>query len=189
MLPFEYNTDAWGKGSILPVLADDGRFLEDAQLLRKLYNRKYRTWVLTLKISLANAPKAIGIRVQDEAVTRPLPSARFEYLPDQAIVCRCERINVGETVSFIKDNEVRDINQLKTIRVGMGACGSKTCSVLLPQLFRKAGVDPATVTAGTVRPLVLEVPMQDLVNEDPANTAAGPVSTGRSQVAQSGGRP
>jgi hypothetical protein len=55
----------------------------------------------------------------------------------------------------------------------MGACGSKTCSVLLPQLFRKAGVDPATVTTGTVRPLVLEVPMHDLVNENPAGVQNG----------------
>lgn len=189
MLPFEYNTDAWEKGSRLPVLADDGRFLEEAELLRKLYNKKYRTWVLTLKISLANAPLAIGIRVQDEAATRPLPAARFEHLPDQAIVCRCERITVGEIVSFIKDNEVRDINQLKTLRVGMGACGSKTCSVLLSQLFRKAGVDPSTVTAGTIRPLVLEVPMRDLVNEDPAGTTGSPATAGWNQSARNGGRP
>ncbi|MDX9956960.1 MAG: FAD-dependent oxidoreductase [Spirochaetia bacterium] len=173
MLPFEYKADTWDTGRRVPVLADDGRFLEEAELVRKQYNRKYRTWVLTLRISLANAPLAIGIRIQNEAVTRPLPVARFDYLPDRAIVCRCERISAGEIVSFIQDNEVRDVNQLKTIRVGMGACGSKTCSVLLPQLFRKAGVDPATVTAGTVRPLVLEVPMHDLVNENPASTESG----------------
>lgn len=173
MLPFEFSPAAWEKGSLMPVLDQDGHFLEDAELLRKLYNKKYRTWVLTLKVSTENAPKAIGIRVQDETATRALPTARYEYLPDQAIVCRCERVTVGEIVSFIKENEVRDINQLKTIRVGMGACGSKTCSVLLPQMFRKAGVDPKTVTSGTVRPLMLEVPMRDLINEGPSGANGG----------------
>jgi thioredoxin reductase/Fe-S-cluster-containing hydrogenase component 2 len=173
MIPFEFDPSAWEKGSLVPVLDQGGMFLEDAELLRKLYNKKYRTWVLTLKVSTVHAPRAIGIRVQDEEATEPLPSAHFEYLPDQAIVCRCERVTVGEIVDFIQENEVRDINQLKTIRVGMGACGSKTCSVLLPQLFRKAGVDPKTVTTGTVRPLMLEVPMRDLVNEGLAGANGG----------------
>lgn len=173
MLPFEFDPSAWEKGSTVPVLDQDGGFLEEAELLRKVYNKKYRTWVLTLKVSTEHAPRAIGIRMQDESVTRPLASAQFEYLPDQAIVCRCERVDVGEIVSFIKENEVRDVNQLKTIRVGMGACGSKTCSVLLPQLFRKAGVDPAMVTSGTVRPLMLEVPMRDIVNESSVEPDGG----------------
>lgn len=110
------------------------------------------------------------MRVQDESVTRPLAQARFVHLPDNAIVCRCERVTVGAIVDFIRQNEVRDINQLKTIRVGMGACGSKTCSVLLPQVFKKAGVDPATVTGGTLRPLLLEAPLGELAGRPELET-------------------
>ncbi|NLJ47057.1 MAG: FAD-dependent oxidoreductase, partial [Treponema sp.] len=164
VLPFEFNAD-FEPGTRLPVLDQEGTFLEDAELLKKVFNRKYRTWILTLKVSRANAPKAIGIRVQAEAATRPLPAPRFEHLPDEAVVCRCERITVGEIVRFIRENAVTDVNQLKTLRVGMGACGSKTCSVLLPQVFRKAGIDPARTTPGTLRPLALEIPMKDLINE------------------------
>jgi len=164
-LPFEFRADHLEKGDALPVLDQDGQFLEQAELIKKFYNKRYRTWVLTMRVSADNAPRAIGIRVQPDEATQALPIPRFEYLPNEAIVCRCERVTVGEIVAFIKDNEVRDVNQLKTIRVGMGACGSKTCSALLPQLFRKAGVDPASTTAGTLRPLMLEVPMGDLVNE------------------------
>lgn len=164
-LPFEYDAGDWAVGKLMPLLDQDGAFLEPGELLKKAYNKKYRTWVLTFKASAENAPRAIGIKVQDESATEPLPEARFEYLPDEAIVCRCERVSVGEIVRFIRDNEVRDVNQLKTIRVGMGACGSKTCSVLLPQIFRKAGVDPAALTAGTQRPLMLEVAMGHIVNE------------------------
>ncbi len=164
VLPFEF--DPWFEaGAKIAVLAQDGSFLEDAELIGKRHHKKHKTWLLTLKVSSANAPKAAGVRVQDPKATEPLPKARFDYLPDGAIVCRCERVTVGELVEFIKANRVTDVNQLKTVRAGMGACGSKTCSALYPQVFRKAGVDPKTVTAGTVRPLAVEVPMGDLVNE------------------------
>jgi NADPH-dependent 2,4-dienoyl-CoA reductase/sulfur reductase-like enzyme/Fe-S-cluster-containing hydrogenase component 2 len=173
-LPFEFDASDFAIGSTLSALDQDGHFVEEAELVHKLYNKRYRTWVLTLKARARDAARIIGIRIQDESVTAPLPVPRFDYLPDNAIVCRCERVSVGEIVSFIRENEVRDINQLKTIRVGMGACGSKTCSVLLPQVFRKAGVDPATVTAGTLRPLMLEAPLGEL-----AGTANGEPADGK----------
>jgi len=161
-VPFEFDAGGYTIGMKLPALDQDGNPVEEAELLHKVYNKRYRTWVLTLKASVGNAARIIGIRIQDTSVTTPLPSPRFEYLPDDAIVCRCERVSVGEIVRFIQENEIRDINQLKTIRVGMGACGSKTCSTLLPQVFRKAGVDPSKVSPGTLRPLLLEALMGEL---------------------------
>ncbi len=163
-LPFEFMADKMEAGSRWPLLDEDGNFLEDGELLKKMFNKKYRTWILTFKVNRANAAKAIGIKIQAEEVTKPLAAAKFSHLPDEAIVCRCERVSVGEIVQFIKDNEIRDVNQLKTLRVGMGACGSKTCSVLLPQIFRKAGVDPATVKGGSLRPMMLEVGMGDVIS-------------------------
>ncbi|MDR0497295.1 MAG: (2Fe-2S)-binding protein, partial [Treponema sp.] len=160
-IPFEFDADSYAIGSKLPALDQAGKFVEDAELIDKRYYENKRTWTLTLKARRSNAARIIGIRVQDEAVTKPLAEAKFNYLPDDAIVCRCERITVGEIIRFIKENEIRDVNQLKSVRVGMGACGSKTCSVLLPQIFRKAGVDPASVTEGSLRPLILEVPMAE----------------------------
>jgi NAD(P)H-nitrite reductase large subunit len=95
--------------------------------------------------------------------TAPTAVPRYDYLPDEAILCRCERVTVGEIRTYIEENDIRDLNQLKSIRVGMGACGSKTCSVLLPQLFRQLGREaPAALTQ---RPLAMEVPLGDLVNE------------------------
>jgi len=163
-LPYEFEAEAMENGCSVPLLDQYGKFVEDGQLAKKFYNKKYRTWILTCRLSSDNAAKVIGVRVQPAEATLPLPETSFSYLPDDAIVCRCERISVGEIVQFIKDNEVRDINQLKTIRVGMGACGSKTCSVLLPQVFRKAGVGPVTLIAGTVRPLMLEVGVAEILS-------------------------
>ncbi len=117
-----------------------------------------------------NAPRAIstaiaGIVVQNSEVTKPIAETSFTHAPDNGIVCRCERVTLGEVTKFIKENNVRDVNQLKLIRVGMGACGSKTCSVQMPMVFKAAGVDYSEVSEGTNRPLSVETPMFALINE------------------------
>jgi NADPH-dependent 2,4-dienoyl-CoA reductase/sulfur reductase-like enzyme/Pyruvate/2-oxoacid:ferredoxin oxidoreductase delta subunit len=167
MLPYEFLAD-FEAGVKLPLLDKDGAFLEEAEVLRKVFYKKQKTSVLTLKVSSANAAKAAGIRVQPEAATRPLAEPRFEYLPDDAVLCRCERVTVGEIKAYIERNDVRDMNQLKSLRVAMGACGSKTCSVLLPQVFKAMGRDPKAVAPLSLRPLAMEVPMGDLINESDA---------------------
>ena len=85
--------------------------------------------------------------------------AAFHVAPDEAILCRCERVSFGEVVDFIRENQARDVNQLKAIRAGMGSCGSKPCAPLYAAAFRAAGVDPATVAEGRLRPLEMEVPL------------------------------
>jgi sarcosine oxidase, subunit alpha len=167
-IPFEFEARL-EPGERRELLDQDGHALEEALLLKKVFNRKYRTWTLHFKVSSANATKAIGLRVQSREATAALPAPRFSYAPDDAIVCRCERVTFGEIVGFIKENEVRDVNQLKSIRAGMGACGSKTCAPLYAAAFRAAGVDPGVVAEGRLRPLVVEMPLGTL-----AESAAGP---------------
>lgn len=165
VLPWEFSTDHLAAGTPMRLLGQDGDFIEEAPLASKRYLKKYGTWALTFPVSLANAARVSGVAVQDPAVTAASP-VLDESCPDMdVIVCRCERITMGEIVRFIRDNNVRDINQLKTLRVGMGACGSKTCSQLLPRAFRLAGVDPGSVEPGSQRPMFMEVPMGELVNE------------------------
>ncbi|MBN2789776.1 MAG: FAD-dependent oxidoreductase [Candidatus Delongbacteria bacterium] len=164
MLPHEYILD-FAPGDKLSVTDIDGNILEKAEVLSTKFNKKYKTNLVTLKMSIENAAKAIGIRVQDESVTKPVKNTWLDFLPENGIVCRCERISVKEIVDFIKDYRVRDVNQLKQIRVGMGSCGSKTCSILMPRIFAQAGVDWKDVTPGTIRPLTVEVPMSALVDK------------------------
>jgi NADPH-dependent 2,4-dienoyl-CoA reductase/sulfur reductase-like enzyme/Fe-S-cluster-containing hydrogenase component 2 len=158
VLPYEFDATSLAIGERRELLDRDGAPLESAELLKKAFNKKYRTWALYFKVSSINATKAIGIRVQRPEASSPLDEPHYSYAPDDAIVCRCERVTFGEIVSFIKANDVRDINQLKAIRAGMGACGSKTCAPLYAAAFRAAGLDPATVAEGRLRPLVVEVP-------------------------------
>jgi NADPH-dependent 2,4-dienoyl-CoA reductase/sulfur reductase-like enzyme/Pyruvate/2-oxoacid:ferredoxin oxidoreductase delta subunit len=170
-IPFEFEA-RFEPGERRELLDQEGHSLEEAPLLKKVFNRKYRTWTLHFKVSSANATKAIGLRVQRREATAALPAPLFSYAPDDAIVCRCERVTFGEIVDFIKENEVRDVNQLKSIRAGMGACGSKTCAPLYAAVFRAAGVDPKTVAEGRLRPLVVEMPLGTLAES--SAVPAGP---------------
>ncbi len=163
-LPYEFNLD-FKKGDLLVITDMEGEFLEEAEFLRSRYVKKYKTHLVTVKMHQKNIQKACGIKILEDELTKPLREAQFEYLPDNGLVCRCERVSVKEIVAFIKEYHVRDINHLKQIRVGMGACGSKTCSVLLPRIFSKAGVDYSEVQTGRLRPLSVEIPMQAIVNE------------------------
>ena len=165
VLPYEFNCE-FKEGDKLPLTDIDGKFIEEGTVIKTAYNKKYKTTLVTLSVSAANVADIAGIRYQKEEVTKPLSKPDFTYAPENSIVCRCERVSVKQIVDFIKENKVRDVNQLKQIRVGMGACGSKTCSVLMPMIFRMAGVDWKEVTPGRKRPLTVETPMYAIVNEE-----------------------
>lgn len=164
MLPWEFEAD-FDEGHMMDLVGQDGEFMETCPLVSKRFSKKTGTWLLSFRASLQNAASIAGIRVQKAEVTEGRAVDDQECPDLDAVVCRCERVTLREIVEFIKANQVRDINQLKTLRVGMGACGAKTCSQLLARAFRLAGVDPAEVEPGTLRPLFMEVPMGEIVNE------------------------
>lgn len=164
ILPHEF-LPAFKVGDMVTVTDQAGNVLEEARVLSIKRNTRHKTWLVRVGVSLEHGPRVAGIRVQDPAVTEPLAEPRFQYLPEEGIVCRCERVTVKELVDHIRTHRVTDINQLKQIRSGMGACGSKTCSVLYPMVFRMAEVDWKKVTPGSPRPLAVEVPMYALINE------------------------
>ncbi len=164
-LPHEFMID-FQAGDKLPLTDIRGNDLCEGTVLNVRFNKKYKTSLVSLQVPSGTGEKVAGIRVQDESVTTPLTEPLFSHIPENSIVCRCERVTLGEILAYIKENRVTDINQLKQIRVGMGACGSKTCSVLLPRIFSMAGLDWNKVTPGTVRPLSVEVPMGAIVNEE-----------------------
>ncbi|MEJ5184829.1 MAG: (2Fe-2S)-binding protein, partial [Rectinemataceae bacterium] len=120
---------------------------------------------LTFRIPVDIASRIAGVRVQAEDATRWLEQEDTACIDLDTPLCRCERITLGEIVEFIKANKIRDINQLKTLRVGMGACGGKTCTQLIMKAFKLAGVDPSEVEPATQRPLFMEMPMSAIVNE------------------------
>ncbi len=164
VLPYEFIPD-FGPGAALPLTDIDGHYLEDGIVKRIRFDKSTKTTLLTLETSLEHAQDIAGIRVQPETETRPLEEASLGYLPDDAVVCHCEMVTVGEIKAFIREHRVRDLNQLKVLRVGMGSCGGKNCSLLIPRIFRELQIAPESLTPNTRRPLSVEITMRSLLNE------------------------
>lgn len=159
-LPYEVWRDKVEPGQKVPVTDEDGAVLGYYPVEKVLSNpKKYPgTLLVQVKLEKQAAKKAAGIWVQDKQIEPSLIYER-ELPPDEAVVCRCERVTAGEIRAAIRKG-VRDINQLKAItRAGMGACGAKTCRPMIWRIFQEEGVDLGEVTDRTDRPLFVEVPL------------------------------
>jgi NADPH-dependent 2,4-dienoyl-CoA reductase/sulfur reductase-like enzyme/Fe-S-cluster-containing hydrogenase component 2 len=159
-LPYEVWRDKVEVGQKVPVTDVDGAILGYYPVEKVLANpKKYPgTLLVQVKLEKAVAKRAVGIWVQEQQIE---PSLVYEQeaLPDEAIVCRCERVTAGEIRAAVREG-VRDINQLKaTTRAGMGACGAKTCRPMIWRIFQEEGVDLDQVTDRIDRPLFVEVPL------------------------------
>ncbi len=158
-LPYEIWREGIDAGQKIPITDVDGAILGYYPVEKISTRRKYPgTSLIQVKVDKKVAKAAMGIWVQEKQIA---PSKIYEKQlpPDEAIICRCERITAGEIKAAIRDG-VRDINQLKALtRVGMGACGSKTCRPMIWRIFKEEGIDSGTVTDRVDRPLFVEVPI------------------------------
>jgi sarcosine oxidase, subunit alpha len=168
-IPFEFDADALHTGDVVTVLDTAGEVLGNVEVVQvRGVPRKVaeggpsggRDGTLLVKV---RAPADVAPRIAGLRLPRawhgdgwaPDPTE----LPDDEIVCRCERVTAGELRELIRAGH-RDVNELKTIvRAGMGACGAKTCAPLIERLFRDEGVPLAEVTPSVRRPLFVEVPL------------------------------
>ncbi len=165
VLPYEFLVD-FEIGAKLPLCDRDGNYLENGEVKKIRFDKKTLTSLLTLSCSLQNAQEAIGIRVQAQELSAPEKNSTMNYFPDDAIVCRCEMVTVKEVKDYILSHEVRDVNQLKNIRVGMGSCGGNNCSLLLPKIFNSMNIPFKEIQAPVPRPLSVEIPLHALINEE-----------------------
>lgn len=160
-LPYEIWRDRVAKGQTIAVTDDNGQTLGEFPVKRVVANRKKYPGTLMAQVQLpqALAKQAIGIRIQPDLALDPDELYTKAPLPDEAVICRCERITAGEIRDAIQSG-VRDMNQMKALnRAGMGSCGSKTCRSMIWRIFQEEGVDLGEVTDRVDRPLFVEVPM------------------------------
>ena len=129
--------------------------------------KKSRTQLVKIRVPRPLARKAVSFRIQDEALTTPLPAGlRAEEDGDGAKLCLCERVTVGEVRDLVRMG-ITDINQIKAVtRAGMGACGSKTCEAIIKTVLRQEGIPMERVTGNTRRPVFVEVPFGILAGVD-----------------------
>ncbi|MFO7459836.1 MAG: FAD-dependent oxidoreductase [Desulfatiglandales bacterium] len=159
-LPYEVWREKVEVGQKVPVTDVEGAILGYYPVEKVLASpKKYPgTLLVQVKIERDAAKRAVGIWVQDKQVEPSLIYER-DLPPDEAVVCRCERVTAGEIRDAVRAG-VRDINQLKALtRAGMGACGAKTCRPMIWRLFQEEGVDLEQVTDRIDRPLFVEVPL------------------------------
>lgn len=164
VLPHEFE-HGLKPGDKVSVRGLEGKDLGEGVVQATRFSKKHRTHLITLEVAAEIAQEVAGILVQDPEVTKPLPEPDFTFVPDNAIVCRCERVSVGQIKEFVQENQVNDLNQLKQIRAAMGACGGKTCLDLLPRVLAEAGVPKEKIRPATYRPLTVEIPMKALANQ------------------------
>jgi len=158
-LPYEMWRETVTVGRMLPITREDGAVIGRFPVVGVKTRKKYPgTLLVQVKMEKHYAEQAAGIWVQEQQID---PSAVYEKgpLPDEAIVCRCERVSAGEIRRAIRAG-MTDMNQIKALtRAGMGACGSKTCRPMIWRLFQEEGVDLGEVIDRVDRPLFVEVPI------------------------------
>jgi len=157
-LPFEIGRGLVKKGDKVRLTGWEGADLGEAEVLDVKDFKAENTLIVIVKASPETDDLAVSLKLYPaEAGERT--AAEFSKAEDETIICRCERVSLGAVRRAIRSG-MRDLNQLKAdTRAGMGACGAKTCSTMLLNIFRSEGVDLKEVTAFTRRPLFVEAPL------------------------------
>ncbi|MEN3011134.1 MAG: FAD-dependent oxidoreductase [Candidatus Bipolaricaulaceae bacterium] len=157
-VPWEFGPDQLQPGEKVLAVDWEGKALGEAEVQGMVQvPGADHTWLVRLRVPKDWAVRVAGIRLRARekagVPVAPLP------IPEEAVVCRCERVRASEIRALIRQG-VRDLNEIKAVtRAGMGACGGKTCRNLILRLLREEGVPPEEITDFVTRPLFLEVPL------------------------------
>ncbi len=164
-VPFEILDDDVTEGAEVEAVDMDGEPVTRAKIEKVARRKVYdRTILVTLRVPKQAAMQVAGFRIQPPGLSEPVAGGVPECMGDETIICRCERVRAGEIRDLIRAG-VRDLNQLKVLRCGMGACGGKTCQTLILRLFKEEGVDLSDVVPFTQRPVVAELDLGILAGE------------------------
>ena len=157
--PLELTSEKIEVGRTVMVVSNDGE-LGEFEVTRARFLKEFpKTQLVSVRFPSEIVKIAVGIKLIKSGYTEEMDLYQQTYTDDDIIVCRCERVSVGEIRKWIRYG-VRDFNELKALtKAGMGACGGKTCTSLINRIFREEGIKQQEITPGTKRPLFVEVPM------------------------------
>ncbi len=157
--PLELSESRLQKGISIFVVSNDS-VLGEFEISRVRVLKEFpKTQLITIKLPKTIVKKAVGLKLHQNVYDQEIDTYQKDFTPNDTIVCRCERVTVGEIRKWIRYG-VRDFNELKALtKVGMGSCGGKTCTPLINRIFREEGIDDFKIVQGTKRPLFMEVPM------------------------------
>jgi len=157
--PLELTSEKIEVGKKVIVVSNDGE-LGEFEVTRARFLKEFpKTQLISVKLPSEIAKVAVGIKLTRSSYTEPMDLYQQSYTDDEIIVCRCERVSVGEIRKWIRYG-VHDFNELKALtKAGMGSFGGKTCTTLINRIFLEEGVKQENIISGTKRPLFVEVPM------------------------------
>jgi NADPH-dependent 2,4-dienoyl-CoA reductase/sulfur reductase-like enzyme/Fe-S-cluster-containing hydrogenase component 2/bacterioferritin-associated ferredoxin len=145
------------KAGTVNVTDIDGNTLTSA-VIQEIHQvaRLDHTFIVEVEVDPEIATKVAGIQIQAEQDFET-GAEIFDLSNEDTIICRCERVTVGEIRALIRSG-ARDFNEIKTItRAGAGSCGGKTCRSLILRLFREEGIPQSEISLTVHRPLFKEV--------------------------------
>ena len=129
----------------------------------KHHKKNSTTKIAKFSVPANLATDIVGFQLQSQSVEDN--HFQPDVIENETIICRCERVTAGEIRGLINKG-ITDINQIKAItRAGMGACGSKTCHLLIQRLLQEAGLSKDEMILNTSRPLQFEVEFETLANQ------------------------
>lgn len=157
--PLELTANKLEKDHKIIVVSNDQELGEFKVHRARILKEFPKTQLITVKLPSEIAKQAVAIKLFESTYSEPTEIYQKDFTDDDIIVCRCERVSVGEIRKWIRSG-VKDFNELKALtKVGMGACGGKTCTPLINRVFQEEGISIDDITPGTKRPLFIEVPM------------------------------
>lgn len=163
--PYELISQNMIKEQFVRIVSNQGDLGYHKIVKTRIIKEFPRTLLITVKLPKEIAQKAVGIGFNKKIARDPIEIYNKKFVEDDIIVCRCERVSAGEIRNWIKQG-ITDINELKALtKIGMGACGGKTCFPLILSIFRQEGISIENITKGSVRPLFMEVPMKYFVRK------------------------
>ncbi len=157
ILPYELSGMLLEKNDLIKTVDINGEEVGSGRIISvRKASVKSRRSLIHIEVPFKDRLKIAGFSYQSVNIdTIPVTDS---YNSD-SVVCRCERVGENEIRELIRDG-YRDFNQLKAeLRVGMGACGGKTCTNLIKKIFREEGVPDREIRDPVIRTPEMEVPM------------------------------
>ena len=159
-IPYEVFNIAKKAGDMVELVDIDANPLGSFPISAIMDMKERHIQLVKVAVPKNIAKRVASFRIQSVEVSQPLPTAIIpQKQNDEAMVCLCERVSVGEVRQLIRKG-VTNLNQIKAItRAGMGPCGAKTCDTLIRGIMREEGIPVADVVPNTKRPVFVEVPL------------------------------
>ncbi len=166
-IPYEVFNISKQTGDLIEVVDIDAQPLGSYPVTGVLELKNRHTQLIKVSVPKAIAKQIASFRVQASQVGEALPQPVIpEKLADDAMICLCERVSVGEVRQLIKSG-ITNLNHIKAItRAGMGPCGAKTCESLIKGVLREEGIPVENVVPNTKRPVFVEVSLDKFPDGD-----------------------